>query len=145
MFQHTVNSLCLVVTSTLTFIFMAYVLSSFYKVFQTTRTQLDSELWLLKQCNDPNFFSNMYMHSDLCVKVDNNAKVGAFMLAVHEFSADFKVMKLVSAEMIDVVKLLAWPILVVLALLFLCAPTYLVQASRHRRWTECTDKHLKYA
>lgn len=144
MLSHTVSSLCLVVTSTITFIFMAYVLSSFYKVFQITRLQLQSEQWLLKQCNDPTFFSHMYTHSDICVKVDNNASIGAFMLSLNEFSAEFRVLRMISVEVIEFVKIASWPILAILALLCICAPTYLVQSSRKQRWSHCTDGHMKY-
>ena len=86
----------------------------------------------------------MYTHSDICVKVDNNASIGAFMLAVNEFSAEFRVARMISTEILELVKVASWPILGVLAFLCICAPTYLVQASRKRQWIHCTDGHMKY-
>lgn len=41
----------------------------FHQTYQAISARLSSERWLLEKCSDPNFFSNMHQHSDLCFQV----------------------------------------------------------------------------
>ena len=42
------------------------------------------ERWLLKQCDDPEFYANLRQHSDLCTQVSNNARSSPFLRALNK-------------------------------------------------------------
>ena len=40
------------------------------------------ETWLLRQCNDPEFYANLRQHSDICTEVENNARASLLLRAL---------------------------------------------------------------
>jgi hypothetical protein len=123
----------------------------FHQTYQAMASKLESEHWLLTQCSDPHFFSKMHTHSDLCFQVENNARVGAFMLALREVTQSFLLHQFVVGLLASHQGLLSWPVLACGGALLLLAPSWLVSSSRQlllpgpRRWPECADGHFKSA
>lgn len=115
----------------------------FHQTYMSISAKLESERWLVKQCLDPQFFSNMHQHSDLCFQVENNARVGAFMLSLRQLTQSFLSPELLSA--LSVSRFASWPFLCGLAALLLLGPSWLVSSSRTRRWPACVEGHYKNA
>jgi hypothetical protein len=122
-------------------------LCQFNELYQSMSAKLESERWLLDQCSDPHFFSKMHLHTDLCFQVENNARVGAFLLALRELTQSFLFQQLVSTLVTSHQGLLSWPVLAVCGFLILFGPSWLVSSSRSlhraRGWPECNDGHFK--
>ena len=128
-------------------------LCQFHRIFQTTSAKLEGERWLLGQCNDPNFFSKMHVHSDLCFTVGNNARVGAFMLSLRELTQSLLGSDLFlsgrSGAFGLLSRILSWPFVVGVCLILFFAPSWLVSGTRglsmRRRWPHCKDACFKDA
>lgn len=122
-------------------------LCQFHQTYQVMAAKLESERWLLEQCSDPHFFSKMHTHSDLCFQVENNARVGAFMLALRDLTQAFLTQKLAGALLNAPQSLLSWPALAGAGAVLLLAPSWLVSSSRsfqrNRSWPQCSDGHFK--
>ena len=116
----------------------------FHQTYQAVAAKLESERWLVQQCSDPHFFSKMHQHSDLCFQVENNARVGAFMLALRQLTQSFLPTE-VTAGLLSSSRLLSWPAFAALCLLLLLGPSWLVSSTRTRRWPACTEGHFKDA
>jgi len=120
-------------------------LCQFHQTYQAMSAKLESERWLLDQCSDPHFFSKMHTHSDLCFQVENNARVGAFMLALRDLTQTFLLQKLAGTFLPQ--SLVSWPALAGAGAILLLAPSWLVSSSRSlhrsRGWPECNDGHFK--
>jgi hypothetical protein len=119
-------------------------LCQFHQAYQTVAAKLESERWLVAQCEDPHFFSKMHLHSDLCFTVENNARVGAFMLALREFTQSFLGGHAsLLAGLLSQQGLFSWPLLCGVALLLLLGPSWLVSTSRRsfqkQRWPQCLE------
>ena len=114
----------------------------FHQTYTAISTKLESERWLVNQCQDPHFFSNMHQHSDLCFQVENNARVGAFMLSLRQLTQSCLSPEILST--LSVSRLASWPFLCCLAALLLLGPSWLA-SSRARAWPVCVDGHFKNA
>jgi hypothetical protein len=118
----------------------------FHQTYQAMTSKLESERWLLDQCSDPHFFSKMHQHSDLCFQVENNARVGAFMLALRQFTQSFLPQELLNSLAGSSRHLLSsWPVLCAGGACLLLAPSWLARNPGVRRWPECIDGHFKDA
>jgi hypothetical protein len=120
-------------------------LSLLYQIYRTVAARLHSERWLREQCADPHFFANMHLHTDLCIAVENDARVGALMLSLREFTQGL----LMGGDQPQgwlIQRLLSWPALAGLLALLLFGPSWLVYSFRpSRRWPECRDRCYKDA
>jgi hypothetical protein len=142
----------------------------FHQKYQSVSAKLESERWLLEQCLDPLFFSRMHTHSDLCFQVENNARVGAFMLTLRELTQAFLMQPSLIPPVLSSLQhsVFSWPVAGVVVALLLLGPSWLVSCcasgtrtmvlpSSHdlvqqsyphfpgRRWPECADGHYKSA
>lgn len=115
----------------------------FHQTYMAISAKLESERWLVKQCLDPQFFSNMHQHSDLCFQVETNARVGAFMLSLRQLTQSCLPAELLLSTL-SVSRLASWPVLCCLAALCLLAPSWLA-SGRAPRWPTCVEGHFKNA
>lgn len=125
----------------------------FHRIYQTTSAKLEGERWLLGQCEDPNFFSKMHVHSDLCFTVSNNARVGGFMLSLRELTQSLLGSELFlngrSGALGLLPRVFSWPFVAGVCLIVFFAPSWLVRGSRgmsaRHRWPHCKDACFKDA
>lgn len=116
-------------------------LCQFHQTYQTVSAKLESERWLVQQCDDPHFFSKMHLHSDLCFVVENNARVGALMLTLRELTQSFLGHGVPGVDTFD--WLVSWPVLLGGGALLLLGPSWFVSSSRRsfqkQRWPQCIE------
>lgn len=129
-------------------------LCHFHQIFLAMSARLESERWLVTQCEDPHFFTKMHLHTDLCFTVSNNARVGALMLSLQEFTRG-----LLAADLLGgggrlggvsgwVGRLLfSWAGAGAFAVLLVFGPSWLFSGARGlgRRWPDCNEGHFKNA
>lgn len=119
---------------------MLHGCAALYSRYETLAGQLESERWLVTRCKDPDFFSNMHQHTDLCISVENNARVGALMLALRDITRDFLENHVVSR--------LGWPeisfpLLALLCCAIIMGPSWWTQG--RKRWPQCREGMFKEA
>lgn len=66
-----------------TSIFLFTRIYLFYEAYQTESKKKEDERWLRIRCQEPEFYSNMKQHSDLCNQVEINARRSTFLTALH--------------------------------------------------------------
>lgn len=129
-------------------------LCQFHQIFLSMSARLESERWLVQQCEDPHFFTKMHLHTDLCFTVTGNARVGAMMLSLQEFTQGF-----MSTHIFDRGDgwgwgwgwggrlLFSWLGGGILLILVLFGPSWVFSGTRAlgRRWPDCRDVHFKNA
>jgi hypothetical protein len=131
-------------------------LCQFYRIFQATASKLHSERWLVEQCEDAHFFSKMHIHTDICFTVENNARIGVFMLSLQEFTRSILSCDLVAKVLGGWTHrlLFSWQAFLGLCLFLCFAPSWIFSGVRslkysscvgQRRWPECMDGHFKDA
>lgn len=127
-------------------------LCQFHQIYLGMSARLESERWLVAQCEDPHFFAKMHLHTDLCFTVSNNARVGALMLSLQDFT---KVL-LSSASMGGhwgflggwIARLLfSWVGAAGFGVLLMFGPAWVFSGARGlgRRWPDCKEGHFKDA
>lgn len=125
-------------------------LCQFHQIFLATSARLESERWLVQQCEDPHFFTKMHLHTDLCFTVTSNARVGALMLSLQEFTRG-----IMSAHLFERGDgwgwggrlLFSWGGGCVLLILLLFGPSWVFSGTRAlgSRWPDCREGHFKNA
>ena len=56
----------------------------FHEAYIEESSRRADEQWLLLQCKDPEFYSNIRQHTDLCTEVANNARGSLLLKALHK-------------------------------------------------------------
>lgn len=54
-----------------------------YSEYQAEVARLSDDEWLRVKCKDPEFFHNIRQHTDLCLKVEQNARKSCFLVALN--------------------------------------------------------------
>lgn len=96
-----------------------------HETYTIRAQELEKELWLLSQCKDPEFFSNMGHHTNLCSEVESKARIGAAWYALNKVSCSLQV-----EAMWDMVAKVSWPILAAVAATFVLFPSAIVACTR---------------
>ena len=102
---------------------------TFHSAYLTNQIKLDCELWLLDKCKDPIFFSHLNVHSDLCLTLENNYSIGAFMMALNHMAGSFRLEENMG-HITHTLKTFLWPLLAVLAGTLIVCPSLLVKRNR---------------
>ena len=97
------------------------------------------EKWLLKKCSEPEFYSNIRQHTDLCTEVEKNARTSLFLTALN--SVALQTHACGSLSCLDLVftafSKLGWHVALLLLALVVVAPNFiymmLLQFQQHRR------------
>lgn len=96
MLRECVAPVILISTAAVSVIAALHAGAALYSRYETIQGRLEGERWLVQRCRDPDFFANMHQHTDLCISVENNARVGAPMLALRDVTRDFLEHQIVS-------------------------------------------------
>lgn len=92
----------------------------FFNEYNKISAKIESEKKLLERCKEPEFFMDLHTHTDVCIAVQNNARIGAFMLALHEVTGASHLEGAVS-ELALAARALGWPMLCVgLVVMYMC-------------------------
>lgn len=108
----------------------------FFNEYNKISAKIESERKLLERCKEPEFFMDLHTHTDVCIAVQNNARIGAFMLALHEVTGASHVEGAVS-ELALAARALGWPMLCMgLFVAWMCPwlCCSLVGSKRERGW-----------
>lgn len=79
------------------------------------------------------------------LQVENNARVGAFMLALRHFTQSMLPAGVSGAGLLESSARLSWPLVLCVGLGLLLGPSWLARNSVRRRWVACADGHYKNA
>lgn len=55
----------------------------FYEVYAAETVKKKEDAWLRVQCKDPQFYSNLRQHTDLCSQVEKHAQSSIFLTALN--------------------------------------------------------------
>jgi hypothetical protein len=103
----------------------------FVETYTSTLRVLKDEEWLRGQCAQPEFYSNMRQHTDLCNEVRRNYERSPFLIALNEVAGTAHLCGRHScADAIVYLSNAGWPVLLCISLSVLLAPTVLMRAAR---------------
>jgi len=60
----------------------------FHEAYTSWQSKVQEEAWLLLQCGDPQFYSNLRQHTDLCETVHKNSRKSALLTALSAVAAN---------------------------------------------------------
>lgn len=69
----------------------AEFIGTLYTAWQRANMQLEDEKWLRDNCRDPVFYTNLKSYTSVCTKVETNARVGAFWMALHNVTENMNI------------------------------------------------------
>jgi hypothetical protein len=100
----------------------------FHEAYLAHVSKVADERWLLRQCGDSDFYSNIRQHTDLCESVSLNARSSAILAALNEMAVNTYACgsKSCPAVFQGIFMRLGWQSLGVVALLFVFAPNMFV-------------------
>lgn len=91
------------------------------------------EIWLLKQCDDAEFYSNIRQHTDICTEVANNARSSLLLKALHKVASNTHICG--SASCMETayafVVRFGWQATLLAALVMLVAPNFFFGVLHH--------------
>ena len=103
----------------------------FYEAYTSALRLVRDEAWIRAQCSDPQFYSNLKQHSDLCQSVQINFERSPLLVALNAVSETAYLCGRYScAENLAAISRGGWPVIVCAGIFSLLAPTILVQAMR---------------
>lgn len=103
----------------------------FYEAYTSALRLVRDEAWIRAQCSDPQFYSNLKQHSDLCQSVQINFERSPLLVALNAVSETAYLCGRYScAENLAAISRGGWPVIASVGLISLLAPTVLVQAMR---------------
>ena len=103
----------------------------FYEAYTEMALKLKQDAWLREKCSDPNFYTNMRQHTDLCAAVQLNFERVPFLVALNAVADTAHLCGRYSCA--DTVIYLArggWPVLLTVFLSCLFAPMILMRVAR---------------
>ncbi len=116
-----------------TFTFIISRIYNFHEVYIEESNKRLNEKWILKQCSDPEFFSNMKQHADaLCSKVENNARSSLLLRALNRVASSTYICGNSSCteSAYAFVSRFGWQVSLLLAVLMMVAPNIVFGALR---------------
>jgi hypothetical protein len=109
----------------------------FHEAYVSESNKRVDERWLLEQCKDPEFYSNIRQHTDLCTEVANNAGSSLLLAALSKVASQTHACG--GSSCIELVYLtlsrLGWQMGLLLLVLMVVAPNfvYMLLLQVHRR------------
>ena len=122
----------------------------FYEAYVDFQGVLKDEEWLRSQCDQPEFYSNMRQHSDLCNDVRRNAERSPVLIALNEVAGTAHLCGRYSCveSLAFLSSSAGWPVLAAIVVTVVLAPTVLVRIVRSmvtgRRLPDYADHPLRY-
>lgn len=117
----------------------------FYESYSGFTLLLQQEAWLRVQCQDPEFYSKMRHHTDLCAQVEANARTSVILHSLNKVFTSGHIcgskpcMDYVNDLMLQG---LLWPALVVVCVFVIMIPSIITSMARGRIW-HAQDWHAR--
>jgi len=103
----------------------------FYEAYTSALRTVRDEAWIRTQCSDPQFYSNLKQHSDLCQSVQINFERSPLLVALNAVSETAHLCGRYSCtENLIALSQGGWPVMLSVGFISLIAPTLLVQVMR---------------
>lgn len=109
----------------------------FYESYVHHTVKREEEGWLRQMCREPEFYSNMRQHTDVCAQIEHSAQTWIFLTALNTvFTTAHVCGPKPCAEYINtlIIRGLAWPAAVVLGILAMSVPSLLTSMVRNTLW-----------
>lgn len=113
--------------------FVASRIYLLHEAYIQESSKRSDESWLLQQCSDPEFYSNMRQHTDLCTEVANNARSSLILKAIYKVASNTHLCgssSCVEAAYTFVVRF-GWQATLLVALVMIVAPNFVFAILRH--------------
>ena len=103
----------------------------FYEAYTSVLRVLKEEAWLRLQCGDPNFYTNMRQHTDLCANVQRNFERIPFLVGLNAVAETAHLCGRYScADAVIYISNGGWPVLVTVGVVCLFAPMLLMRLGK---------------
>jgi hypothetical protein len=103
----------------------------FYEAYTSALRIVRDEAWIRTQCADPQFYSNLKLHSDLCQSVQINFERSPLLVALNAVSETAHLCGRYSCtDNLTAISRGGWPLILSVGFFSLLAPTLLVQVMR---------------
>lgn len=103
----------------------------FYEAYTSALRTIRDEAWIRTQCADPQFYSNLKQHSDLCQSVQINFERSPLLVALNAVSETAHLCGRYSCtDNLMALSRGGWPVILSVGIISLIAPTLLVQIMR---------------
>lgn len=103
----------------------------FYEAYTSALRLIRDEAWIRSQCSDPQFYSNLKQHSDLCQSVQINFERSPVLVALNAVSETAYLCGRYSCvDNLAAISRGGWPVILSVGVISLLAPTLLVQIMR---------------
>jgi hypothetical protein len=103
----------------------------FYEAYTSALRIVRDEAWIRTQCDDPQFYSNLKQHSDLCQSVQINFERSPLLVALNAVSETSHLCGRYSCtENLVSISKGGWPVILSVGIISLIAPTLLVNIMR---------------
>ncbi len=117
----------------------------FYEAYTTALRVVRDEAWIRAQCADPQFYSNLKQHSDLCQSVQINFERSPLLVALNAVSETAHLCGRYSCtDNLMAISRGGWPVILSVGFLSLLAPTLLVQVMRLLMSSKVSDLPTSY-
>lgn len=116
------------------FISRVYVFYESYSLFSMQRSE---ESWLRAKCKDPEFYTNMRQHTDLCAQIEHRALQWIFLHSVNQVFTNTHICgERPCIEYINdlVVRGVAWPAAVILCIFVVTIPSIITSMASRSIW-----------
>ena len=103
----------------------------FYEAYTSIVRVHKEESWLRVQCGDPNFYTNMRQHTDLCASVQRNFERIPFLVGLNAVAETAHLCGRYScSDAIIYISNGGWPVLLTVAIVCVFAPMLLMKVGR---------------
>ena len=117
----------------------------FYEAYTSALRVVRDEAWIRAQCADPQFYSNLKQHSDLCQSVQINFERSPLLVALNAVSETAHLCGRYSCtDNLMAISRGGWPVILSVGFVSLLAPTLLVQVMRLLMSSKVSDLPTSY-
>lgn len=113
----------------------------FYEAYTSALRIIRDEAWIRTQCADPQFYSNLKQHSDLCQSVQINFERSPLLVALNAVSETAHLCGRYSCtDNLIAISRGGWPVMLSVGFISLVAPTLLYQVMRSLMSARCVNE-----
>jgi hypothetical protein len=120
------NSITIVFVSWLSVLLVGRIFD-FHQMYIKFIDQINSEKWLLEQCQQDHFFHNMAYHTDVCTQVLTNSKTSPILYSINASMAQLKMCGFYDCfTFMSLIYQGGMPAILCLVLVYVLTPSFLI-------------------